>query len=288
MKIKSWLNKPYPFVVELKKKLIISFSFGLFIYLFLAFFQPFGIEKIIGNKSFYLLGFGLITTIVMLFNFIVLPLIFPKFFDFYKWNVIKEILFVLLNLLFIVFLNFLYNSIVGYDFAKQHSLIFFIPVTISVGVFPITLLIFITELFLRKSHQKTAYKVTSKIKSEKENELSNSEQLITIQSELKNDNFTINERDLIFIKSEDNYCSVNYLKNDKVRTHLIRISLKNIEQQTSIFSNIIRCHRSYIVNKNKIIEVTGNARAYNLHFANCNEIIPISRKFPKDELFSTN
>ncbi len=284
MRIINWLNKPYPFVTDLKNKLLISFSFGLFIYLFLVVFQPFGIDKIIANKAYYLLGFGAITTFVMLFSYIVPPLLFYKFFDLEKWIIGKEIFFVLLVITLISLLNYFYNFYVGYGFAQQHTLLYFVFFTVSVGFFPVLILVFVTEMFLNTRHQKVASEMSSKIQTVKESIQTDLSPPIEILAESKKDNFNILENDLIFIKSEDNYCNVYYRANNETKTKLLRITLKNIEKQLVAFPNFIRSHRSFVVNKKQISKISGNARAYYIHFDNCKEIVPISRSFPKEQL----
>ncbi len=284
MKIIDWLNKPYPFVAELKTKFLISFLFGLFIYLFLVVFQPFGIDRIIANKAYYLLGFGLITTFVMLFSFIVLPLLLLKYFDLDKWVIGKEIVFVLFVITLITFLNFFYNSFVGYGVSEQHALHFFVLFTVSVGFFPILILVFVTELFLSTKHQKTASEMSSIIQNENFTAIPGASPAIEIISDSKSDIFSVRENNLIFIKSEDNYCNVFFTTGVDVKTQLLRITLKTIEMQLETFSDFIRCHRSFIVNKKHITKITGNARAYYLHFDGCEELVPISRSFLKENL----
>ena len=284
MALKNWLNKPYPFVAELRNKFLVSVSFGLFIYFFLMIFQPFGIAEIIGNKYTYLLGFGLITSLVLLFNFTALPLIIPKFFDLEKWNIGNEISFIVLNIAIIALLNYLYNSIVGYGFSEQHSIVYFVLFTVAVGLFPVVFLVFVTELLLSRKHQKTASEITSKMQFEKEDEYNDVATDIELVSESINEKFSINISDLIFIQSEDNYCKLYFRIKNEIKSELLRITLKNIEQQLEAFPFIIRTHRSYIVNKKQVSKISGNARAYALHFDNCEETVPVSRSFPKESL----
>jgi len=284
MGIVDWLKKPYPLITDLKSKVLISFAFGLFIYLFLIIFQPFGIDKIIANKGFYILGFGLITTLVMLFCFFVLPLLFHKIFDADKWVISKEILFILVVITLISLLNYFYNSYVGHGISQQHALHFFVLFTVAVGFFPVLILVFATEMFLNTKHQKAALEISSLIQKEREINDTNISPAIEIVSESKNDTFKFRENELIFIKSEDNYCNVFYILDEVIRTQLLRITLKNIESQLVTFPDFIRSHRSFIVNKKQISKITGNARAYYVHFNNCDEVVPISRSFPKEQL----
>ena len=56
---------------------------------------------------------------------------------------------------------------------------------------------------------------------------------------------------LLYLESAENYVRIHYLNNGKISNYIIRNTLKNIEsgfpQQL-----LLRCHRSYIVNKQKI------------------------------------
>jgi len=284
MKIINWLKKPYPLITDLIIKFLISFSFGVFIYLFLIIFQPFGIDKVIADKGFYVMGFGMITMFVMLFCFIVLPLLFHQIFDADKWVISKEILFILTVITLISLLNYLYNSYVGYGISQQHALHYFVLFTVAVGFFPVLILVFATEMFLNTRRKKTAAEISSLIEVERNIQKTNISPAIEIISESKNDNIKFSENELIFIKSEDNYCNVYYILDEVIRTQLLRITLKNIENQLVAYPDFIRSHRSFIVNKKKISKISGNARAYYVHFNNCDEIVPISRNYPKEQL----
>jgi len=67
---------------------------------------------------------------------------------------------------------------------------------------------------------------------------------------------------------------------------LIRISLRKVEKQLAGFDNIIRCHRSHIINAQNIDKMSGNARSYNIHFNKLEFQIPVSRNFPQKMLES--
>ena len=283
MKIRNWLNKPYPFIERLSSKLLISFLFGLFVYLFLAFFQPFRISEITINIYTYLLGFGFITTFVLFISYILLPLIFSKLFDSNLWNVKKEIIFYLSNIIIIAILNYEYDLISNYVPTHQFSrLLSFLWITPSVGIFPLLFLVFIREIYLTGKSKKNALELNSRI-VQRNKTLTKSE-VITINANTKSDKFKLNLRDLLYVKSEDNYCQLYFRENDKIQNRLLRVSLKNIEEQLKAYPEILRCHRSYIVNKNHIAKVSGNARSYAIHFALCDQTVSVSRYFPKEKL----
>ncbi len=56
---------------------------------------------------------------------------------------------------------------------------------------------------------------------------------------------------LFYIESADNYVNIYYLNKNKVDRFILRNTLKNIEESLTEFG-LTRCHRSYIVNIDKI------------------------------------
>ena len=71
----------------------------------------------------------------------------------------------------------------------------------------------------------------------------------------------LNPEQVLLLKSEDNYTSIYYLQNDKVEKKLIRNTLKNLEEQLE-FPGLIRIHRSYMVNLQKIVSVKKAKRGF--------------------------
>ena len=85
----------------------------------------------------------------------------------------------------------------------------------------------------------------------------------------------------MFIKSDGNYSTVYLKKGDELRKKMIRNTLKSLENELINMEKIVRCHKSYIVNLNKVKQVTGNARGYNFILEGLEMTIPVSRNFPK-------
>ena len=68
------------------------------------------------------------------------------------------------------------------------------------------------------------------------------------------------------------------VKIDKIKKLLIRISLSNILKQVETHS-IKKCHRSYIINLEKVKDLKGNAQGYKLILPEIDSEIPVSRSF---------
>ena len=57
---------------------------------------------------------------------------------------------------------------------------------------------------------------------------------------------------LLYIDSADNYATIHYLNKLKISHFLIRNSLKWMDENLTKESSLVRCHRSYIVNLDKV------------------------------------
>lgn len=283
MNILNWLQKPYPLIEEPKEKLILALSFGIFVFLFLLIFKPFGADEIIKNQSLFLAGFGLCVFIGLLINYMIIPFFFPSIFCLEKWKIKKEIIYLISSFVVIALLNYTYNTVVGKNIAIYKSLSEFLGITISIGLLPVVILTFIIERNLTKKNTLKAEELSKSLL--KPTEIKTSETSIAIESEsLKVDSLKMNLNDFVFATSDNNYTTVFYLKDDTLNRKLLRLSIKNLEHQLSGFQNIIRCHRSYIVNKQMIKRIKGNARSLVLLVNYYDEAIPVSRSFPKEKL----
>ena len=57
---------------------------------------------------------------------------------------------------------------------------------------------------------------------------------------------------LLYIDSPDNYATIHYMNKTKLSHYLIRNTLKWMEENLTNDRSLVRCHRSYIVNLDKV------------------------------------
>lgn len=74
-----------------------------------------------------------------------------------------------------------------------------------------------------------------------------SSSLISFRDERGILQLSVAKENLLYIESADNYVCIWYTKNDQLKKQLLRITMKEVCRQLSE-TNIIRCHRSYMVN----------------------------------------
>jgi hypothetical protein len=91
--------------------------------------------------------------------------------------------------------------------------------------------------------------------------------------------FSIKKENLLYLESAENYVSICYINKDKVSKYLLRDTLKKIEETFS-GTEIIRCHRSYMVNFEKVKVIRRDKDGLKLGFDNQSVTdIPVSKTY---------
>lgn len=186
-----------------------------------------------------------------------------------KWNIIKDVFFIFLFFLLVGLVQFLIRDII-YDNANNwswHYLYEEIRNTFLVGTLFVIILIPINFNRLNSKHSTSANTFNNTISNHFSVNKQATESLKINDLELSIDQF-------MFAKSEGNYLEI-YLNKQHSNKILLRITLTNLEALLIAFPNIIRTHRSYLVNANYIEKVKGNAQGYQLHIHTY--IVPVSR-----------
>ncbi len=271
--LKNYLNKPTAFVESKSTQILMSVFFGLFVFLFLYIFKPFGISDFPETVLIKCLGYGLITLFIMLINSFLLPLVLPKLFDPNTFKVKNNIVISLWFLFSISVANWFYTSFL-FPSENVKDLITFVGITMSVGVFPMLLGSYYMERTLNSANQKIAQQANNQLETvHQKNTLSH----YKFQSENKVDFVEVDIEKLICIKAEGNYCEFYTSQKGEIKKVLFRITLKLVEKKLENEEDIVRCHRSYLVNLRKVSKVSGTARNLSLHFDNMEFTIPVSR-----------
>lgn len=245
---------------------------AVFVGVFLMIFQPFGSsEWPQPYKYVYLTGYGLVTFVVLLLVSFIGPSIFRNWFAEKNWTVGREILHNLYIILFIALGNLLYTQQITLGHISLLGILAWVGITLAVGILPATIITLINYNRLLRRH------VVGDFQIEESSQLPSSTPL-TLLAENEKDILTITAGDLLFIESADNYAEVVYYENEKREKRLLRSSLSRIEEQIQE-PDIVRCHRSYIVNLRQVERISGNAQGYKLHLRKEDTIIPVARRY---------
>ncbi|MBL4643257.1 MAG: LytTR family transcriptional regulator [Flavobacteriaceae bacterium] len=230
----------------------------------------------------YTIALGCISFLVVLVFLFIIPIIFKNYFTDEKWNIGKNLFFTLNCFIAISFFCWLYSLLSKNQNIPTASVFHFIYYALAVGTFPLVLFYIIDEKISRKKRQK----IVAKIKEEKSfiSKPTPKNTTLVLSSKNKKEKLTIHLNELVYITSEGNYTCIYTKENDKLKESILRNTLTNISKDLELYSSLIRCHKSYIINTNHIIDIQGNARGYILKSSDIPFDIPVSRSFPKSLL----
>ncbi len=101
--------------------------------------------------------------------------------------------------------------------------------------------------------------------------------------------FSIDSENLYYIESDDNYIKIWYTdSNGEVKQYMLRCPLKTVEDSFAD-SDLVRCHRKYIVNITKVKILKAEKEGYKISLGLDNsDTIPISKTYEQNVLARFN
>jgi hypothetical protein len=283
MSLGEKLNSPFPYYLnDDRKNTILSICVGLFVVFFLHVYKiPNNLE--INLSSLQKFMFGGVASAVLYFNIVILPKYLPTILDPVHWKVKKYILHTLWICAMIAAVNTTIEKL--YICPEKPVLEILIHICIQVsltGIIPISIMALLFRSNLLQENLKSA--VSANVELDKiqtlKKEISKNTNSVTIFSDTS-ETLTFNLPELLFIEADDNYSTIFWKNGHGVEKKLLRVNLKNIENQLNN-SFTIRCHRSYIVNVHAISTITGNTNGYKLQIRDSDFSIPVSRPKGKE------
>lgn len=285
MSLFRFLQKPFPYQSSVRKRFWLSFGISMFVFLFLLIFQPFNLNEVPAPYRYLVIsGYGAVCFVIVSLNLFLLPVIFPFWFREEKWTVSSEICIMLWNFATIGTGNLLYSAYLGFAEFTAYSFIYTQLITLAVGIIPVTIAVAVMYILHLKKNLKRAVALDEKIQHRHKQGISTHTsvpgQKIIIRSEQERENLLLSLEDLLYIQSARNYIEVFWRDSSgETRKALLRNSLKNAEQQLAGNPDLIRCHRSYIVNFRNVVKVTANAQGFRLFLEGRKESIPASKSY---------
>jgi hypothetical protein len=282
------LQRPYYFetshLVQWKRSVFV----GLFVFLFLVLFRPFGLQTFPGNLTLISLGYGAITFAGMVLLFQVVYRLFPEFFNEEKWTLGREILSTLFILAIIGMGNAIFSASVGIAQLNLETILWFEIYTVLVGIFPTITTVLIKEKMMSKKFEEGSEEINKMIEPPHK-AIKNTIPLpvtyaisLLLPSDNGKEDLQLKTDDFLFVRAADNYAEVYFLNGSKVNKKVIRTSLKAIVNSLVENKECYRCHKSYVINLSKVNHVSGNAQGYKLHLQHVEDLIPVSRKLNEE------
>ncbi|TDK51350.1 hypothetical protein E1898_00095 [Algoriphagus formosus] len=270
-------KQPYP-INSFRKMTWLAAIVSIFVFLFLSFFQPFGLVSdtwgaLLKVTSMY----GLITFFTMVLTTLGIRSLFPNYFLEKNWVFGRELLITLLYFFIIGGVNTLYSN---YQFAIGLNLkgfLWFQFYTLGVGIFPILFFMMFKYTRLLSKNSKTANDLSGSLSKSIKSGNSNLHTKIQIHSELKKDDLEIFAEDLIYAETADNYIAIHHLHNGELQKSMVRSTLGRLETDVADYPHLVRCHRAFLVNLDFLESFKGNAQGLQLKLKSISNEIPVSR-----------
>jgi hypothetical protein len=271
----DWFNKIIPPNYIIKNPYVGSFILALFCFGFILLYQPTGSHPA-QNLSFeatiaiYSLG-----SAISLLGIVWLLRSLNFFSSLKEWTILKEFLSILVIIagigISVYFLGFIIE-----EPADRWNFATFFNSMKGAFMFVIIPLILFTSMNFRYwfAADEVWYRSNT---PEKVTSAEFPEELININSRLKNEELGFYPGELIYAESDGNYVNFYLNRNNQIKKEVIRNSINNIEEQLADFPYLVRTHRAFIVNLKKIQVKKGNTLGYRLKLTGIDQEIPVSR-----------
>lgn len=104
----------------------------------------------------------------------------------------------------------------------------------------------------------------------------NQDSQITLEG-TTNEHVTLEIANLLYIEAVGNYVKVCQRQDNEVHTHMLRATMKQMEDALQAYPIIVRCHRAFMVNLGQVEQISSNSRAMQLVMRHSHDAIPVSR-----------
>lgn len=271
------LKEPYP-LNSIRKMTWFAAFVSVFVFLFLSFFQPFGLSSgtldgLLKVTSTY----GLITFFTIVLGTVAIRNLFPKYFQENHWVFGRELLITMFNFFLIGVFNILYSNYMFSIGLNFRGFLFFQLYTLGVGFFPIIFYMMIKYTHLLRSNIQTANDLSGSISKAQTPNCQSQDNKLRIHSELKKDDLEIDGRDLVYAETADNYVAVYHLVDNSLQKSMVRSTLGRLETDVEGLPRLVRCHRAFLVNLDFLESFRGNAQGLQLRLKFGQNEIPVSR-----------
>ncbi len=278
--MRALLSRPYQLNTSARHHARVALFFGGFVFLFLFVFRPFGLDRLVAQLPMLALGYGAVCTGIMLLLNVGVARLLPQWFDETRWTMGRELLWTTVNVALIGLGNALYTAGIGlapWSFATIGNFTLF---TVAVGLFPIALSVVLNEARLSREYARSSQQINADLEEEagSPHPVPEPVERILIPTEGNTADLELDVEALFFIRSADNYIEIHHRSGKALERTVLRGSLKAVEDALSVNDRFLRCHKSHLVDLQKVQRVSGNAQGLKLHLEQVEDPIPVSRQ----------
>ncbi|MGB8492131.1 MAG: LytTR family DNA-binding domain-containing protein [Bacteroidales bacterium] len=267
------LQQPIPLFLNEKRNIVTMIIFtSLFALVFINIYSPFGADRWFDLTRFEFLTYSslvILTGVMVLVISRIIMFYTGKKHTIYLWQYLAWILgeIMMMALFYALFEKFvlkdnrLFPDLVKLS-ARNTALVLLLPYSLM-------------WLYFSWRDKKLQIERLSEVRS-----LSgNTRDMIPFYDEKAVLRFSVSKENLLYIESAENYVNICYLNKGKLSRYLLRETLKKVEENLA-GTEIIRCHRSYMVNFEKVNVIRKDRDGLKLEIDNPDVMdIPVSRTY---------
>lgn len=285
----AFLHQPYPYYYERHRLWKLALTLGAATTVFLYAFKPVGIENgLIHGLFITCLLYGVLAGAMFFLYFRFMPLLLRSAFNPDNWTVAREMLafsglFLMAGVVNFIVQPYMYST----SIPELTVLLQDIKNTFLVGFLILGVMTATNFAYLFRSQEEKAELLRLILQREEETTEAGSVGPVVpdtteVQITGPHEQFTIKPETVLFAKADGNYVEFHLLSSDQVQVELRRIPLKTVEEQLRDFHNIFRVHRAYLLNRNAIGVIEGNAQGYRVSVRHSDHQVPVSRTYLDD------
>lgn len=276
------LKQPHPGYQNLPGYFKMVAAISVVVFLILSILQPFNIgqRNINGNAYITAIVYAGGAALTMGIGAIWL-LLFPGWFNNKNWTLGKDFIVFSYQLISIGFTIWAINNYRNLEDERGYGRAVFLVFTI--GILPYALITFIKHNRYLKQSLKEAEQMNLQLKS-----LQNAHHaeagvssvtdhpayLILTKSSVK-----IPVSEFLFAESKGNNLYINHTHQNRPKTEIMRCTINEFSENNLLYPSLLRCHRSYIINMDKVQKIQGNASGYQLVLSTDLPIVTVARSY---------
>lgn len=238
-------QKPIPSYLNEKQNIVRLILFtSLFALVFINIYSPFGADRWFNLTKFEFLTYSSLTILTGVLVVVISRIIMYHVCKRHNINIRQYLLWIFTEILFMALFYALFEKFILKDIRIFPDL-----VKISALNTALVLLFPYSVLWLYFSWQDKKEQISRM--ADLQSFSASTRNMIPFYDEKGILRFSVKKESFLFLEAAENYVSICYFDKGKISKYLLRDTLKNMEE---IFdgTEIIRCHRSYIVNFDKV------------------------------------
>ena len=285
--LRAFLNRPLAEDFSVGNHLPLALQAGVYVFLFVCLLN--GTFGDLGGMG-VVAGLSVGMIVVVLMANVVVPKLWPAFYDEDRWTVGRHVPHTLSVLFGISCSNQLILGMFnagGPTFGQMYLMVTLI------GFFPIMLGVFVAEQRRLKRNLAHAQTLNEQLAHRPEPMVvapippwqtpptvpdASTEHLLLV-SENGRERLNLQPDQLLYVESIGNYVEVHWLNMNQTQKTMLRSTLKEIETALTNYPQFLRCHRAFVVNLNAVSHTEGNARGYQLTLTGSDAPVPVSRSY---------